>query len=89
MAAQDFHQSIQMASEGVADLIRCLENTYQIAYAEDNLNSATRDALLYGQVYEGLKYKLMQSPAVPGTQQYQELFMAAKGEEQRLAALKR
>ena len=69
IAAQDFRHSIQRSGESVPDYIRCLEKTYQIAYGKDNLNSATRDALLYGQLYEGLSYDLMQSPAVSGAQQ--------------------
>ena len=88
MAAQDFRHSIQRSCESVPDYIRRLEKTYQIAYGKDDLNSATRDALLYGQLYEGLSYDLMQSPAVSGAQHYQGLCTAAKGEERRLAALK-
>ena len=88
MAAQDFRHSIQRSGESVPDYIRRLEKTYQIAYGKDDLNSATRDTLLYGQLYKGLSYDLMQSPAVSGAQHYQGLCTAAKGEERRLAALK-
>ena len=88
MAAQDFRHSRQKSSESVADFIRRLEKTYQIAYGKDDLNASTRHALLYGQLYEGLCYDLMQSPAVSGAQSYQELCTAAKGEERRVAALK-
>ena len=88
MAAQDFRHSLQRSGEGVPDFIRRLEKTFQIAYGKDDLNHTTRDTLLYGQLYEGLSYDLMQSPAVSGAQSYQELCTAAKGEEKRLAALK-
>ena len=88
MAAQDFRHSLQRSSESVPDFIRRLEKTYQIAYGKDDLNTATRCALLYSQLYEGLCYDLMQSPAVSGAQNYQELCTAAKGEERRVAALK-
>ena len=54
MAVQDFRHSIQRSGESVPDYIRHLEKTYQIAYGKDDLNSATQDALLYGQLYEGL-----------------------------------
>ena len=88
MAAQDFRHSIQKSGEAVSDFIRRLEKTYQVAYGKDDLNTATRDALLYGQLYEGLRYDIMLSPAVSGSQGYKELCTAAKGEERRLAALR-
>ena len=88
MAAQDFRHSLQKSGENVPDFIRRLEKTFQIAYGKDDLNPTTRDTLLYGQLYEGLTYDVMQSPAVSGAQTYQELCTAAKGEEKRLAALK-
>ena len=88
LATQDFRHSLQKSSESVSDFIRRLEKIFQIAYGKDDLNHATRDALLYGQLYEGLTYELMQSPAVSGAQSYPELCTAAKGEERRLAVLK-
>ena len=88
MAAQDFRHSAQKSGECVPDFIRRLEKTYQIAYGKDDLNQDTRDALLYSQLYEGLCYDLMQSPAVSGAQAYKELCTAGKGEERRVTALK-
>ena len=44
MAAQDFRHSLQRSSESVADFIRRLEKTYQIAYGKDDLNASTRHA---------------------------------------------
>ena len=87
VAAQDFCYSIQRQGESVADFIRRLEKAYQLAYGKDSLNPAVRDALLYGQMYDGLRYNLMTGPAVSGAQNYRELCVAAKGEEHRLAAL--
>ena len=87
VAAQDFRYSIQRQGESVADFIRRLEKAYQLAYGKDSLNPAVRDALLYGQMYDGLRYNLMTGPAVSGAQNYRELCVAAKGEEHRLAAL--
>lgn len=88
MAAQDFRHSLQKSSESVSDFIRQLEKTFQIAYGKDHLNHVTRDTLLYGQLYEGLTYNLMRSPAVSHAQSYPELCTAAKGKERQLAALK-
>ena len=88
VAAQEFRHSLQKSGESVSDFIRRLEKKYQIAYGRDDLNTAARDALLYGQLYEGLRYEIMLSPAVSGSQGYQELATAAEAEERRLAALK-
>ena len=88
MAAQEFRHSMQCHGESAAEFIRRLEKAYQVAYGKDSLNKDTRDALLYGQLYEGLRYELMRAPTVSGTKSYQELCVAAKGEEHRLAALR-
>ena len=45
--------------------------------------------LLYGQLLEGLLYSVMESPAVSGAQNYNELCLAARREERRLAELKK
>ena len=87
MATQEFRHSIQRSGESVADYIRRLEKAYQLAYGKDSLSSEVRDALLYGQLYDGLRYSLMSGPSVSGARNYQELCVAAKGEEHRLAAL--
>ena len=49
----------------------------------------THDTLLYCQLQEGLRYELMRGPAVSGATKYQELCIAAKNEEKRLADLQR
>ena len=87
LAAQEFRHSIQRETEPVADYIRRLEQAYRKAYGRDGMSSETRDTLLHGQLQEGLQYELMKSPAVSGAQGYQELCLAAKNEERRLAEL--
>ena len=87
MATQEFRHSIQRSGESVADYLRRLEKAYQLAYGKDSLSSDVRDALLYGQLYDGLRYSLMRGPSVSGARNYQELCVAAKGEEHWLAAL--
>ena len=89
LAAQDFRHAIQGNDERVADYIRRLERTFRVAYGRDGLATPTRDALLHGQLYEGLRYDIMRSPAVSGAQSYKELCTAAKNEERRLAELQK
>ena len=88
VAAQEFQHSLQAHGEGVADFVLRLECTFRIAYGREKLSPETRDALLYGQLQEGLCYSLAQAPAVSGAQSFKELCTAAKSEEKRLAALK-
>lgn len=42
------------------------------------MSTETRDALLYGQLQEALRYEFMRAPVVSGSTKYQELFVAAK-----------
>ena len=72
---------MQRSGEPVADFIQRLEKAYQAAYGKDTLKPETRDALVYGQLYEGLNFEKMRSPAVSGSQSFRELCTAAKGEE--------
>ena len=55
MAAQEFRHSLQRPDEGVAEFIRLIEKSYHIAHGKDAMSCDTRDALLYGQLYEGLQ----------------------------------
>ena len=89
VAAQDFRHLRQGDSESVSDLIRRLERTFRIAYGRDSMSAETRDALLYGQLQEALRYELMRAPAVSGSTKYQELCVASKNEEKRLAELRK
>ena len=88
VAAQEFRHSLQRRGEVVSDFIQRLEKMYHVTYGKDDLAASTRDALLYGQLYDGLQCDIMHSPAVSGSQGYRELCMAAKAEERRLEALK-
>ena len=49
----------------------------------------TRNILLYGQLQSGLTLELSKAPAVSGARNYDELCIAAKNEEKRLAELKK
>ena len=89
VAAQDFRHVMQHEAEPVADFVRRLERTFHIAYGRDHMSAETRDALLYGQLQEGLRLELMSAPAVSGARGYPELCIASKNEEKRLADLKR
>ena len=68
---------------------RRLERTFQTANGRDKMSVETRDTLLYGQLQEGIRLQLMRGPAVSGAKDYQELCMASKNEEKRLANLKK
>ena len=76
-------------SQSVAVFIRMLEMTFQIAYGRDESIRDTRDKFLHCQLQQGRRYELMKSSAVSGAQIYQELCIAAKNEEKRLAELKK
>ena len=89
LAAQDFRHISQGNDERVADFIRRLEQTFRVAYGRDHMSAETRDALMHGQLQEGLRYELMRSPAVSGAQTYKELCLASTNEEKRLAELKK
>ena len=73
----------------MADFVRRLERMFRIAYGCDPMSNETRDALLYCQLQEGLCYEIVRGPAVLGATKYQELCIAAKNEEKRLADLQR
>ena len=53
------------------------------------LTTETRDALLYGQLQEGLKIEIMQAPAVSRAQSYTELCVAARNEQHRQEELQK
>ena len=89
LAAQEFRHTTQGDTERVADFIRWLEHTFNIAYGREGMSVETRDTLLHGQLQDALKHDLMRAPAVSGAQTYQELCLAARNEEKRLAELKK
>ena len=87
LAGQDFRHATQESSESVVNYMCRLERLFQIAYGRDNLSAETCNALLYSQLQEGLKYDLIESPAVSGADSYKQLCIAAKHEEKRIAEL--
>ena len=89
LAGQDFRRTVQGDAETVADFICRLEKSYRVAFGNDKMSRETKDAMLYGQLQEGLRSSLIRSPSVSGAMTYQELCMAAKHEEKRQAELKK
>ena len=89
LSALDFHHAMQKDSEAVADYIRHLERTFQIGFGWDKMSIETRNALLYGQLQSGLAFELSKAPVVSGARNYEELCIAAKNEERRLAELEK
>lgn len=89
LAAQDLRHAFQGENESVSDYILRVERCYQRAYGRDNLSVETREAILFGQLQDGMKFTLMQSPAVSGSQSYKDLCMTSRNEEKRLAELRR
>ena len=88
LAAQDFRHTFQGDAERVADFIRRLERTFNIAYGRDGMSAETHATLLHGQLQDSLRQELMQAPAVSGALAYTELCLAARNEEKRLAELR-
>jgi hypothetical protein len=88
-AIQDFRHARQRESKPVGDFILRLERIFRSAHGRDTMSTETRDALLYGQLQEGLLYELLKAPSVSGAQRYSELCVAARNEEKRLAGLRR
>ena len=56
--------TVQLDTEGVGDFIRRLERNFRIAYGRDGISAEARDALLYSQLHEGLRYEIMRAPSV-------------------------
>ena len=71
LAGQDFRRIAQGDSEAVADFICCLEKSYCVAFGDDRMSRETKDAMLYGQLQEGLRLPLIRSPSVSGAMTYQ------------------
>jgi len=70
LAAQNFHHTVQGETELVADFIRLLERTFQIAYGQNGMSTETSDTFFPSQLQEGLWYDLMRGSAVSGAQTY-------------------
>ncbi len=89
LASQDFRHAAQSENEDVSDYVRRLERVFYTAFGKDKMGAGTREAILYGQLHEGLKLSLMKSPSVSGSLTYRELIMAAKNEERCQAEFKK
>ena len=89
IAAQDFRHAAQEDEEKVCDFIHRLEHLFILAYGHESMSDETRSTLIYRQLQEGLKQKIMKAPAVSGATDYQALCIAAKAEERQLAELKK
>ena len=89
LAAQDFRHTAQEEEESASGFIRRLERVFRVAYGHDRMSAETRDTLLYGQLQEGLRHELMRAPGVSGARTYQELCLASRNEEKRLAELRK
>ena len=87
IAVQEFRHMAQKPTELVTDFIRRLEYAFRRAYGREQITMETCDALLQGQLQEGLRYAIVMAPAVSGARTYQESCIAAKNEERRQLAL--
>lgn len=88
LVAQYFRHTSQADEEKVADFIRRLERTFNVAYGREGMSVETHDTLLHGQFQDGLKHELKRAAAVSGAQSYKELCLTAWNEEKGLAELK-
>ena len=79
----------QGKKETVSEFISRLERTFKIAHGKSRMPVENKEALLYGQLQEGLLYKLVESSAVSRAQDYRSLCMAARNEEKCLTELSR
>lgn len=89
IATQNFSHCSESENEPVSDFIRRLERTFRLAYGHDRMLAETRDALLHGQLQEGLRQHLMEAPAVSGASTYSMLCHAAKNEKRRQVELRK
>ena len=89
LAAQDFRHLHQRDNETVGDFIGRLDRIFQLAYGADVMAEETQLRLLQGQLQEGLRDKILESPTVVGSLDYTALCLAAKNEERRLTELAR
>ena len=58
-------------------------------FGSNKLSKETKDAMLYGQLQEGLRLSIIRSPSVLGTLAYKELCMAAKHKGKRKVELRK
>ena len=53
----------QGEQESVAELMRCLEHTFKVAYGRDSMSQETHNVLLHGQLQDVFKYEIKKAPA--------------------------
>ena len=73
-------------------IISLLYVHFCIVFGSDKLSKETKDAMLYGQLQEGIWLSIIKSPGVSGAltyKTYKELCMAAKHEEKRLVEVRK
>ena len=61
---------MQEDSETVADYVYHLEKAFRVAFGSDGLSRETEEAMLYGQLQEGLRLGIIRSPSVSGALNY-------------------
>lgn len=89
LAAQDFRHASHEGNEKVGDFFYRLEQLFKLAYGHDTISAETPSTLLYGQLQKGMRYRIMEAPAVSGAANYRALCLTAKAEEKRLTELKK
>ena len=62
---------------------------FRTAYGRDEMSTETREVILYTQMHAGLKYSLIESPAVSRATDYKQLCLSARNEEKRLLDLEK
>lgn len=72
---------MQGDSKTVADYVCRLEKAFHVAFGSDGLGRETKEAMLYGQLQEGLRLGILKSLSVSVVLNYKGLCMAAKHEE--------
>ena len=89
LGALEFRHMQQQAKQGVSEFITRLEKACREAYGREPMSKETRDTLLFAQLQDGLRYELVRASAVSGALSHEQLCISAKGEERRLAALRK
>ena len=59
LGALEFKHRAQQPKEGVCDFITRMEKAFREAYGREPMSKETRDALLFAQLQDGLRYELV------------------------------
>ena len=79
LAGQGFWHTTLCEGKSVADFVQCLKRTFHVTYGRDKMSNEMKEAILFGQLQEGLRLELLHGPAVLGALGYMELRVATKG----------